>query len=153
MSLEMKSDAFEADGDIPEQYTCDGADVSPPLTWKGTPEGTVSLALICDDPDAPRGTWVHWVLYNLPSDLTELPKGIDTSPSLESGWRQGRNDFDRTGYGGPCPPPGTAHRYFFKVYALDAAVNLEPGAAKAELLEAIEGHVLAQASLMGRYAR
>ncbi len=153
MALKLTSTAFSEGGEIRREHTCDGADISPPLSWTDPPPGTESLALICDDPDAPRGTWVHWVLYDLPGDLTSLPQGLDTSPSLQEGWRQGRNDFGRTGYGGPCPPPGPAHRYFFRLYALDGSLDLEAGAAKAQVLEAMEGHILAQVELMGRYAR
>ncbi|MFQ5945296.1 MAG: YbhB/YbcL family Raf kinase inhibitor-like protein [Anaerolineae bacterium] len=153
MTLEISSAAFTAGGEIPREHTCDGADLSPPLSWTQSPQGTDSLAVICDDPDAPMGTWVHWVLFNLPGDLMSLPQGVDTSPSLAEGWRQGRNDFGRTGYGGPCPPPGPAHRYYFKLYALDGSLELDAGATKAQLLEAMEGHVLAQAEVMGRYAR
>jgi Raf kinase inhibitor-like YbhB/YbcL family protein len=111
------------------------------------------LALIVDDPDAPMGTWVHWVLYDLPANTRELPEGIAKQEELPSGARQGRNDFRKIGYGGPCPPPGPAHRYFFKLYALDSKTKLKPGATKADLEKAMKGHVLAQAELIGRYQR
>jgi Raf kinase inhibitor-like YbhB/YbcL family protein len=152
MALEITSSAF-ADGEmIPNRYTCDGPDVSPDLAWSGVPETAQSLALICDDPDAPGGTWVHWVLFNIPADTDGLSSGIPPDATLESGARHGTNDFRRLGYGGPCPPGGT-HRYFFKLYALDSAIDLESGVDKAQLLEAMEGHILAEAQLMGKYKR
>ncbi len=153
MALKVQSSAFSQGGTIPKQYTCDGPDLSPPLSWTGTPEGTKSLALIMDDPDAPVGTWVHWVLYNLPASVHELAEGVPTTETLPNGARQGRNDFRKIGYGGPCPPPGPAHRYFFKLYALDTELSLAPGASKGQLEEAMKGHILGQAELMGRYGR
>jgi len=152
MEIKVKSEAFEEGGMIPKKYTCDGEDASPPLSWTGVPEGTEALALICDDPDAPVGTWVHWVIFNIPPDTTGLSENIPPERVLESGARQGRNDFGNIGYGGPCPPRGT-HRYYFKLYALDKKVDLEPGATKDELLKAMEGHILAEGKLMGRYKR
>jgi len=152
MEIKVKSEAFEEGGMIPKKYTCDGEDASPPLSWTGVPEGTEALALICDDPDAPVGTWVHWVIFNIPPDTTGLSENIPPERVLESGARQGRNDFGNIGYGGPCPPRGT-HRYYFKLYALDKKVDLEPGVTKDELLKAMEGHVLAEGRLMGRYKR
>jgi Raf kinase inhibitor-like YbhB/YbcL family protein len=153
MALELKSSAFRPNAEIPRKHTCDGPDVSPPLAWSEPPAGTQSLALIMDDPDAPVGTWVHWVLYDLPADTRELAEGVPKEAELASGARQGRNDFGRLGYGGPCPPPGPAHRYFFKWYALDRKTGLKSGATKEELLRAMEGHILAQAELVGRYKR
>ena len=153
MALNLKSAAFTAGGPIPKKFTCDGPDVSPALTWTDPPAGTQSLSLIMDDPDAPVGTWVHWVLYDLPASARTLPEGVPKDNELPSGARQGRNDFRKIGYGGPCPPPGPAHRYFFKLYALDAKTNLKPGATKAELEKALQGHILAQAELIGRYQR
>ncbi len=153
MSLKLSSTAFEAGAAIPRKFTCDGPDVSPALAWSELPAGTQSLALIMDDPDAPVGTWVHWVLYDLPATTRELPENAPKQEELSSGARQGRNDFRRVGYGGPCPPPGPAHRYFFKLYALDAKLNLKPGAAKAEVEKAMQGHILAQGELIGRYKR
>lgn len=153
MALTLTSTAFEEGKSIPSKHTCDGEDISPALAWRGVPEGTKSLALICDDPDAPVGTWVHWVLYGVPADTTSLPQGVPQQESVEGVGVQGRNDFKRIGYGGPCPPPGTPHRYFFKLYALDDVPALEPGATKKALLAAMEGHVLAQGQLMGRYRR
>lgn len=153
MAMTLTSPAFQEGGEIPRKYTCDGADVSVPLRWKDPPSATKSFALISDDPDAPVGTWVHWVLYNLPPETRELDEGIPASETLGNGARQGRNDFRNVGYGGPCPPRGPAHRYFFKLYALDDQINLKPGAAKQQLLNAMKGHILAEAQLMGRYKR
>ena len=153
MAFTIKCSEFENEGTIPTRFTCDGEDVSPPLEWDGAPDGTESFALICDDPDAPAGTWVHWVLFGLPGDVRRLPEGVSAAAAGIGGSRQGTNDFKRLGYGGPCPPKGAPHRYFFKLYALDAPVDLEPGATKEALLEAMEGHVLAEAQLMGKYAR
>ena len=152
MEIKITSSAFEEGGLIPARYTCDGADVSPPLQWDAVPEGTKSIALICDDPDAPMGTWVHWVLFNLPSDAKELAENIPTEETLPNGAKQGVNDFGRIGYGGPCPPGGT-HRYFFKIYALDTEVGLEAGADKRQLLKTMEGHILGQGQLIGKYKR
>lgn len=151
--LQLSSPAFDEGGTIPRKYTCDGEDLSPPLNWTDVPEGTQSLALIADDPDAPAGTFVHWVLYNIPSHLTSLPEGVATSPTVDDIGTQGVNDFRKTGYGGPCPPKGPAHRYFFKLYALDTSLDLEPGATAADLQKAMEGHILARGELMGRYRR
>ncbi len=153
MTFELKSAAFTTGGNIPKKFTCDGPDVSPALSWSEPPAGTQNLALIMDDPDAPVGTWVHWVLYNLPASERELAEDVPKGEELKNGARQGRNDFRRIGYGGPCPPPGKPHRYFFKLYALDAKANLKPGATKQELERALEGHILAQTELVGRYGR
>ena len=150
--IKVTSSAFAEGAMIPVKYTGDGADVSPPLSWSGAPEGTKSFALISDDPDAPVGTWVHWVLFNIPPDVTELPENVPADEKLASGAVHGKNDFRRLGYGGPMPPSGT-HRYYFKLYALDALLELAHGAAKADLLRAIEGHILAQGQLMGKYSR
>ncbi len=152
MDIKVTSTAFEEGEMISSKHTCDEEDISPPLAWEPIPEGTKTLALICDDPDAPMGTWVHWVLFNLPPDINELSENIPPEKELESGAKQGTNDFGRIGYGGPCPPGGT-HRYYFKLYALDAMLDLEPGARKQQLLEAMEGHILAEGQLMGRYSR
>lgn len=153
MALQLTSPAFENGGDIPKKYTCDGADVSPALNWSATPPGTKSFCLIMDDPDAPGGTWVHWVLFNLPAGLSSLPEGVPKEKELADGARQGRNDFARPGYGGPCPPRGPAHRYYIKLYALDARLDLQSGASKADLEKAMEKHVLSQGQLMCRYKR
>jgi Raf kinase inhibitor-like YbhB/YbcL family protein len=153
MTFSLQCAAFANEGDIPKKHTCDGTDVSPALSWSDPPAGTRSLCLIMDDPDAPAGTWVHWVLYDLPAQTRALPEGVPKERELKDGSRQGRNDFSRPGYGGPCPPRGAAHRYYFRLYALDAPPGLPPGATKADVERAIEGHVLAQAQIMGRYKR
>lgn len=153
MPLKLTSRSFGNGGNIPKQFTRDGADVSPALEWTGGPAGAKSYALIADDPDAPAGTWVHWVLWNLPANAHDLREGVRTSAELENGARQGRNDFHKTGYGGPCPPPGKAHRYFFKLYALDTALKLDANATKDDLERAMQGHTLEQAEYMGRYGR
>jgi len=155
MGLSLASSAFRAGASIPRLHTCDGPDRSPPLAWTGAPARTATFALIVDDPDAPGGTWVHWVLYDLPAGTSALegnvPK-VERPPEL-GGAAQGRNDFRALGYGGPCPPPGPAHRYFFKLYALGAALGLKPGATKQELERAMAGRVLDSAELVGTYAR
>jgi Raf kinase inhibitor-like YbhB/YbcL family protein len=153
MSIELTSTAFQQGATIPKQYTGDGANRSPALRWSEPPTGTKSLALICDDPDAPRGTWVHWVLFNLPAQTRELEDGVPTTETLANGAKQGKNDFGDIGYGGPAPPKGKPHRYFLKLYALDAAVDLPPGASKAQLIDAMKGHILAEGQLMGTYGR
>ena len=153
MALSIESQAFPAGGDIPRQYTCDGPDVSPSLRWNEPPTGTKTFALIADDPDAPVGTWVHWVVYDLPAAARALPEGVAKQKDVPGGGHQGANDFHRLGYGGPCPPPGKPHRYFFKLYALNAMLGLEPGATKAEVERSMKGKVLAEANVMGRYGR
>ena len=150
--MKLTSTAFGEGGMIPAQYTCNGPDISPPLNWEDVPEQTKSLALIADDPDAPVGTWVHWVLYNLPADTHELQEDLPKTKVLPNGAMQGTNDFRKIGYGGPCPPGGT-HRYFFKLYALDELVDLNPGARKKDLLDAMKGHILAECQLMGKFSR
>lgn len=152
MALELNSPVFNKGELIPRKYTCDGDDISPPLQWSDFPGGTKSFALICDDPDAPVGTWDHWVLYNIPAKMSALPEGVSSDADLSDGSRNGRNSWGQLGYGGPCPPGGT-HRYFFKLYALDSVLGLASGASKYQLLRAMEGHILAQAELMGRYSR
>lgn len=152
MEIKITSSAFEEGGLIPPKYTCDGADISPPLQWDTVPEGTKSIALISDDPDAPMGTWVHWVLFNLSADTTEMTENIPPGENLPSGAGQGTNDFRRIGYGGPCPPSGT-HRYFFKIYALDTVLDLPVAARKKDLLKAMEGHIIGQGQLIGKYKR
>ena len=152
MGFEIKSTAFQQDGMIPFRFTCDGEDASPGLTWSDPPKGTRSFALICDDPDAPMGTWVHWVVYNIPPDKRGLEEAYPKDRKQPDGTLQGMTDFRKVGYGGPCPPGGT-HRYYFKLYALDTVLSLSPGATKKELLEAMKGHQLAEAQLMGRYKR
>lgn len=152
MAIKVTSTAFGEGEMIPRKYTCDGADVSPPLAWTGVPEEAKTIALVSDDPDAPMGTWVHWVLFNLPASIKELPEALPPDKELRNGARQGRNDFRKIGYGGPCPPGGT-HRYYFKLYALDTVLNLNAGSTKADLLAAMQGHVLAEGQLMGKYRR
>jgi Raf kinase inhibitor-like YbhB/YbcL family protein len=154
-AFSLTSTAFKHAAAVPGKYTCDGADVSPPLAWSGAPAGTAAFALIVDDPDAPAAAWVHWVLYNVPPTASQLPENVPRTDALPDlgGALQGRNDFRRTGYGGPCPPPGPAHRYFFKLYALDAPLRLGAGAPQQDVEAAMRGHVLATAQLMGTYAR
>ena len=152
MPIELSSDAFVEGGTIPREFTCDGADVSPPLSWTHVPEKARSLAIICEDPDAPGGIWTHWLLFDLAPDVSSLPRGVAPAESLPHGGRQGTNDFGRLGYGGPCPPSGT-HRYVFKLFALDARLGLAGRVSRKKLLKAMEGHVLESAILMGRYAR
>jgi Raf kinase inhibitor-like YbhB/YbcL family protein len=152
MQLAITSSAFSEGGMIPRQYSCDGPDISPDLSWQGVPEGSRSLALICDDPDAPVGTWVHWVLFNIPAGEKGLAAEIAPDATLSNGALHGTNDFRRLGYGGPCPPSGT-HRYYFKLYALDTVLPLDSGATKAQVEAAMAGHILAQAQLMGKYKR
>jgi len=150
--MQIKSSAFKSGARIPAKYTCDGVDVSPPLAWGKLPAGTKYLALICDDPDAPMGTWVHWVIYDIPANITSLPEKLPPLKEVTNGAKQGMNDFRAIGYGGPCPPSGE-HRYFFKLYALDGPTGLKPGATKAQLLAAMKGHILAEAELVGKYKR
>jgi hypothetical protein len=138
---------------IPAEHTCDGEDVSPPLTWLGVPEGVQSLTVILEDIDSVKGVWSHWVLYDVPPGVNKLPEGVSPAKSLPWGGVQGRNDFDNIGYGGPCPSDGKAHRYVVRLYALDQRLELEPGKRREEVLEAIEGHVIDETELMGRYMR
>jgi Raf kinase inhibitor-like YbhB/YbcL family protein len=151
-TIRVSSPAFREGGMIPQRYTCDGDDVSPPLSWEAVPEGTKSIALIADDPDAPGGTFVHWVVYDLPADLEGLPENLPRDKGFPVGGEQGVNSTNEIGYMGLCPPSGT-HRYFFRVYALDEKLNLPAGETKARLLEAMKGHILGQGQLMGRYKR
>jgi Raf kinase inhibitor-like YbhB/YbcL family protein len=152
MAIEVRSSAFEDGGVIPARYTCDGQGVTPPLSWDSVPNGTKSLALIADDPDAPRGTFVHWVVYDLPPDTRRLPEDVPGRQTLSGGAQQGVNGAGRIGYTGPCPPSGT-HRYVFKIYALDRMLDLDGGATVERLSDAMEGHVLAEGQLMGTYRR
>jgi Raf kinase inhibitor-like YbhB/YbcL family protein len=153
MALDLSSKSFAAGTNIPKQFTCDGEDRSPELHWGEPPAGTKSFALIVDDPDAPVGTWVHWVLFNLPASTRNLSENAPKKGALENGAVQGQNDFRNIGYGGPCPPPGKSHRYFFKFYALDAVLTLKAGSTKSDLERAMKGHILAQGEYMGRYGR
>jgi len=152
-AFELRSPAFEQGAAIPTEHACTGSNVSPPLAWRDPPEGTAAFALLVEDPDAPGGTWVHWVLYGIPPEKTELPREVPAVERPDEGMKQGRNDFRRTGYGGPCPPPGSRHRYLFRLFALDAPLGLAPGATRSDLLAAIRGHVLAEARLVGVFAR
>lgn len=151
--MKIMSSAFNEGEPIPRVYTCDGKDLSPPLSWEEAPDGTRSLVLIGDDPDAPMGTWVHWVLYNIPPDTTALAQGMPTDTALEDGSKQGVTDFGRPGYGGPCPPKGKPHRYFFKLYALDTLLEFEGKVKKEDVEKAMKDHILAEAQIMGTYQR
>jgi Raf kinase inhibitor-like YbhB/YbcL family protein len=153
MSFVLKTTAFSGGGEIPSRYTCVGVNLSPALTWSGVPGEAHALALIVDDPDAPMGTWTHWLIWNIPAQATSLPEGVPAAEVLDNGARQGRNDFNRIGYGGPCPPPGKAHRYFFKLYALDKRLEVKSGATWRELEAAITSHVLSKTELMGTFRR
>ena len=149
----IESAAFKEGAGIPVRFTCEGEDVSPALTWNGAPAGTRSFALIVEDPDAPGGVWTHWVVYNLPAQTKAMDENQPKQAQLPNGALQGLSSFGRVGYGGPCPPPGPAHRYFFRLYALDTVLSLEPGAGKQQVLDAMKGHILGQAQLMGRFKR
>lgn len=151
VKMEITSSRFQNGEIIPKQYTCDGSNVSPPLSFKSVPANAKSLALICDDPDAPGMTFVHWVVYNISPQISELEEALPKDSTLSNGLQQGTNSFPEVGYNGPCPPSGT-HRYFFKLYALDATISLDK-ATKKQLLEAMKGHILAEAKLVGKYKR
>jgi len=153
MSFTISSPSFSSGGTIPTKFTCSGADVSPELRWNDPPGGTKSFALLVDDPDAPVGNWNHWTAWNLPANLRALPEGFAKDARVSDGVEQGNNDFHRTGYNGPCPPPGKPHRYYFKLFALDSMLNLKAGAMKRDLESAMKGHILAQAEWMGRFWR
>jgi len=151
--LQFTSSSFQAEGNIPRQFTCEGEDISPDLTWKNAPSGTKSFALIVHDPDAPRaGGFTHWVVYNIPGKVTHLSQAAPKGEKLPGGGIQGKNDFGQTGYRGPCPPSGT-HRYYFYLYALDTELKLPSGATKDEVEKAIKGHVLEKTELMGKYRK
>jgi Raf kinase inhibitor-like YbhB/YbcL family protein len=162
-TITLKSAAFDDGGMIPKMFTCDGSDRSPPLEWSGVPANAQSLVLICDDPDAPLGTWSHWVLFNLAPQVTTLKAAVPPEEMIAAGdskagdakspeARQGTNDFGKLGYGGPCPPSGT-HRYFFRLYALDIQLDLGSSAKRSQVIKAMEGHILAEGRLMGKYKR
>jgi len=151
-TMDLKTQAFKPGGMIPAKYTCDGPDLSPPLTWSDPPPKTASFALILDDPDAPMGTWVHWVMWNIPATARSLDENVPKAAALPNGARQGTNDFSRVGYGGPCPPSGT-HRYVFTLYALDTTLNLPSETTKALLEDTMRGHILGQGKLIGTYGR
>ena len=152
-NFRVESTAFKEGASIPVRFTCEGEDISPALAWSGAPAGTRSFALIVDDPDAPGGVWTHWVVYNLPAQTNAMDENQPKQARLPNGGLQGLSSFGRVGYGGPCPPPGPAHRYFFRLYALDTVLSLEPGASKQQVLDAMKGHILGQAELMGRFKR
>jgi Raf kinase inhibitor-like YbhB/YbcL family protein len=152
-SFTLRSKAFDNGREIPRMYTCDGKNVSPSLEWSGEPQGTQNFALTCDDPDAPGGTFTHWIVYNIPATVHRLPEGVASQGEVSSGIRQGKNDFGKLGYGGPCPPPGSPHHYHFRLYALDAPVTLPSGAARADLENALPSHRLANGEWVGTYQR
>jgi Raf kinase inhibitor-like YbhB/YbcL family protein len=151
--MQLTSAAFKNNESIPQQYTCEGKNISPPLAWTGAPAGTRSFVLIVDDPDAPHGVWTHWVVFDLPADTMGLPEDTPRSQSITGNAKQGTNDFKQVGYGGPCPPPGKSHRYYFKLYALDSMLDLKPGSSKKQVEAALANHVLAQGQLIGTYQR
>lgn len=153
MAFSITSPSFTNGGDIAKKFTCDGADISPQLTWNEPPAGTKTFALLVDDPDAPAGNWNHWTMWNLPSSLRGLPEGVGKDAQLSDSSEQGENDFGKTGYNGPCPPKGKPHRYYFKLFALGTNLELKAGAKKKGLEAAMEGHILAQAEWMGKYGR
>ncbi|MFA4956101.1 MAG: YbhB/YbcL family Raf kinase inhibitor-like protein [Candidatus Methanoperedens sp.] len=152
-NISISAERFKDGETIPDIYTCKGKDISPTLSWKGIPVGTKSIALIMDDPDAPGGTFVHWVLYNVQPQTQKLPESMPFDKVLADGSIQGMTDFGRTGYGGPCPPPGKTHRYYFKIYALDSKITLVPGASKKQLENEMSGHILAKGEIVGIYKR
>lgn len=151
--LEIKSNSFTQGSKIPSEYACDSSDISPSLEWGGSPAGTKSFVLICDDPDAPAGIWSHWVIFNIPKEKTGLPENVAKTGRLGDGTIQGTNDFGKPGYGGPCPPPGRPHRYFFRLYAIDTVLSLKNDSIRGDVLKAIKGHILAEAELFGIYER
>lgn len=152
-NISISAEAFQDGGFIPDEYTCEGEDLSPALAWKGIPPESESLALIMDDPDCPGKTFVHWVIFNIPAKVQKLAKGMPRSETISDGSIQGMTDFGRAGYGGPCPPPGKPHRYYFKIYALDQKLSLGPGASKKQVEDAMKGHILAKGELIGKYGR
>ncbi|PYS51392.1 MAG: YbhB/YbcL family Raf kinase inhibitor-like protein [Acidobacteria bacterium] len=151
--MKVTSRAFQDGGMIPKEYTCDGANLSPQLAWADVPEKTKTIAFIAEDPDAPGKTWIHWVAFNIPASARELPDNVPAQENISGGGKQGKNDFKNVGYGGPCPPSGSAHRYYFNLYALDAELNLDSSATKDQLLKAMDGHVLGEGQLMGKYQK
>jgi hypothetical protein len=151
--LAVTSKSFEPDGNIPQKYTCDGEDISPDLSWEGTPDGTGTYALIVDDPDAPGRTFTHWVVYNIPDTVAGFEEGMSAFEILKTGASQGKNDFGQVGYGGPCPPPGKAHHYHFRLYAIDGIIDIPSGLAKNTVLSAMKGHVIDETEIVGLYKR
>lgn len=151
-TIKVTSSAFSNNAMIPSKYTCDGINISPSIEWQGIPEGTKSIALICDDPDAPIGDWVHWILFNIPPSVRSIKEGFTYRNKPAPEILAGRTDFGKLEYGGPCPPSGT-HRYFFKIYAVDTMLKLSEGSTKKQLLQAVEGHILGKGELMGTYNR
>jgi Raf kinase inhibitor-like YbhB/YbcL family protein len=152
-SLSLESDAFLNNSTIPAEFTCDGADISPALTWSNSPEETKSFALICDDPNAPGVTFTHWIVYNIPTSIKDLDKNMPIQLVLNSGASQGKNDFGEIGYSGPCPPRSITHHYYFKLYALDSMLDISAGVTKIQLVSAMRGHILGSAELIGIYSR
>lgn len=153
MKLELNNGAFQSGEPIPAEYTCEGDNISPPLSWSAVPSEAKSLALICDDPDAPNGVWSHWVLYNIPPWLSELSEDIPAEATLSEGGVHGRNDFGNLGYDGPCPPLDSTHTYYFRLYALDMELNLPPGATRHQVYDHIQGHIIDSTELQGHYGR
>ncbi len=153
MPFQIVSKSFPKDGNIPAKYTCSGADASPDLAWTAAPSSTKAFALVLDDPDAPGGTFLHWLIFNIPGTATQLRPAMPKDPEMKDGTRQGKNDFDKLGYNGPCPPPGAAHRYVFHLYALSASLNMKPGDTRRQLGMAMAGKVLAEAQLTGKFKR
>ncbi len=153
MSFSLSSSGFKSGENIPVQYTCDGKNISPALSWTNPPKGTESFALIVDDPDAPRGVFTHWLLYNIPKDVTQLPEGVPGKATLDNGALQGKTSFNMVGYGGPCPPAGSLHNYRFHIYAVDRMLDLKVGASKEAVLNALKNHVLGEAELRAKYSR
>ena len=151
--LNLTSSGFASGASIPNKFTCKGEDVSPALEWSGAPPKTVSFVIIMDDPDAPSGTWLHWVMWNVPATVNSLSEGVPKRGQLQDGASQGRNSFEKTGYNGPCPPPGQTHRYYFHVWALDSKLDLQPGAGRREVGGAAKGHILAHGEYMGTIHR
>jgi hypothetical protein len=153
VAFTISSASFSNGGDINKKFTCDAADVSPQLSWTQPPDATKTFALLADDPDAPVGNWNHWTMWNIPANASSLPEGVAKTARLPDGSEQGSNDFGKSGYNGPCPPPGKPHRYYFKLYALDTTLHMKPGSTKSDLEAAMKGHVLGQAEWIGRYGR
>jgi Raf kinase inhibitor-like YbhB/YbcL family protein len=153
MPFQIVSKSFQNGHDIPAKHTCSGADASPDLAWIAAPAGTKAFVLVLDDPDAPGGTFLHWLIFNIPGTTTQLPPAMSKDPEMKDGTRQGKNDFDKLGYSGPCPPPGAAHRYVFHLYALNSPLEMKPGATRRQLGMAMAGKVLAEAQLTGKFKR